>query len=267
MIVLGGQARMAIDCRASSLMNNAFDASTDRLPDGRRTLTPPKAATILWDCAWEALILAFLVQLFGNIAVRMVGNVWSRMTPSLPPGLASELGVKSDASPTFSFSSRDRLALIFVLLFVGLAAGRLMRYSRNQERRNAAAWLTRITRRVSAEWFGIVVINAIIASVMVPVLQITSQFTLTKVLWNLLGGLVQPVIQAAAGFLPDGPVAVIKGLANWVSANQLKFSFWLLYSAAICDDLGLPNYKTLGRSLSRRFKRSGQPVTAATPPA
>ena len=264
MIILGGPAWPAIDCRASSLMNDVPDTSTARLPDGGRTLTTGKAASILWDCAWEALILAFLVQLFGNIAIGMVGNVWSRMTPSLPPGLASEPGARSEAAPAFSLSSRERFGVIFAVLLLGLAAGRLMRYSRNQERRNAVAWLTRVTRRVSADWFSLVIVNAFIASVMATVLQITGQFTLTKMLWH---SLVQPVIQAMAGFLPDGPVGVIKGLANWFNANQLKFTFWLLYSAAICDDLGLPNYKTLGRYLSRRFKKSRQPIAAATPPA
>jgi len=245
-------------------MNDVLDTSADRLPDTARTLTPAKAASILWDCAWEALILAFLVQVFGNVAIGMVGNVWSRMTPSLPPGLASEPGGKPEASPVFTVSSRERFGVLFAVLFVGLAAGQLMRYSRNQERRKAVAWLTRVGRRVSAEWFSLVVVNAFVASVMVAVLQITSQFTMTKVLWDLL---VQPVIQAVAGLLPDGPVAVIKGLVNWFNANQLKFSFWLLYSAAICDDLGLPNYKTLGRYLSRRLKKRKPPVAAATPPA
>jgi hypothetical protein len=244
-------------------MNDVLETSTARLPDAGRTLTPGKAASILWDCAWEALILAFLVQLFGNIAVAIVGDVWSEMAPSLPPGLVGEPGSESEASPAFNLSSRERFGVIFAILFVGLAAGRLMRYSRNQERRNAVAWLTRVSRRVSADWFRLVIVNAFIASIMASVLQITSQLTMTKMLWNLL----QPLIQVVAGFLPDGPVGVIKGLANWFNANQLKFSFWLLYSAAICDDLGLPNYKTLGRYLSRRLNKSKKPVAAATPPA
>jgi len=180
--------------------------------------------------------------------------------------MASESAGKTEASSGFNLSSRGRFGLIFAVLFVGMAVGRLMRYSRNQERRNAAVWLTRVSRRVSAEWFSLVVVNAIIASVMVSVLQITSQFTLTKVLWNLAGTLFEPMIQAVAGFLPDGPVGAIKGLVNWFNANQLKFSFWLLYSAAICDDLGLPNYKTLGRFLSRRLKKRRQPAAATIPP-
>jgi hypothetical protein len=248
-------------------MDDVPDTSNDTLADGGRTLTPGTAASILWDCAWEALILAFLVQVFGGVAVGLAGSVWRRMTPSLPPGLASEPGVKPGASPALSLSSRERLGLIFGVLFVGMAAGRLMRYSRNQERRNAAAGLTRITRRVATEWFRLVVVNAIIASVMVYVLQFTSRFTWMKGLWHLLGGLVQPLIQAVAGFLPDGPLGAIKGWVNWFNANQLKFSFWLLYSAAICDDLGLPNYKALGRFLWRRLTKSKPPVAAATRPA
>ena len=45
----------------------------------------------------------------------------------------------------------------------------------------------------------------------------------------------------------------LANLANWYGDNQFKFMFWLFYSAAICDDLGLPNYKALARFLWQRF--------------
>ena len=41
---------------------------------------------------------------------------------------------------------------------------------------------------------------------------------------------------------------------SWYHQNQLRLTFWGFYFAAICDDLGLPNIKTLGRSLWKRAK-------------
>ena len=51
---------------------------------------------------------------------------------------------------------------------------------------------------------------------------------------------------------------------DWYGDNQLKFNFWFLYVAAICDDLGIPNVKTLARLLWRRLRkrmRSPQPIS------
>jgi hypothetical protein len=249
--------------------NDAPDTATDQAADRGRALTPRKAASILWDCAWEALILAFLVQVLGSVAVAMVGNVWGSMTPSLPPGLAGEQALEaSPAPPAFHLSSRERFGLIFAVVFIPIATGRLMRYSRNPERRNAAAWLQRVTRRVSEEWFSVVVLNAFIASIMVSVLQVTSQFTPLKMFWQFLVTLLHPLIHEVLSLLPAGPAGMVQGLADWYDANQLKFSFWLLYSAAICDDLGLPNYKALGRWIRRRWTTNNQPAAASvkTPP-
>jgi hypothetical protein len=39
---------------------------------------------------------------------------------------------------------------------------------------------------------------------------------------------------------------------DWFSF-LIKNAFWLLYSAGLCDDLGLPNYKTLARRAGKRF--------------
>jgi hypothetical protein len=58
----------------------------------------------------------------------------------------------------------------------------------------------------------------------------------------------------------------------WYGQNQAKFLFWLLYSAAICDDLGLPNYKTLIRWGGRRLriyvrKRWATDITQSSKPS
>jgi hypothetical protein len=51
---------------------------------------------------------------------------------------------------------------------------------------------------------------------------------------------------------------LVERWSTWYGVNQTKFAFWLLYSAALCDDLGLPNYKTLARRAWNRFCKAIQ---------
>ena len=222
-----------------------------------------RATEILWESAWEALILAFLVLAFGSIAFGLVSGMWRDMTPSLPPALTGEPKLEAEGSGSalnFSFFRQNRLGLIFLVLFCGIAAGRLLKYSRSEDQRRAAARVGRIFRRVSDQWFSLVVVNALLALVGVTILEFTQQFTLTQFLWNALGDLVRAGLQAIATLFPVGIVSFVEGFVAWYKANHYKFIFWLLYTAAICDDLGLPNYKALGRFLWRRFFKQKLPI-------
>jgi len=233
-----------------------------------KVLTAGKAVSLLWNSAWEALVLAFLIQILGGVAFAMMGNVWGRMTPTLPPVLTGEpkLEASSATSPTFHFGARERFILIFAVVFAAMAFGRLMKFSRAAGHHSTADMGGRLLQRASEEWFHLVVVNAFIASILVSVLQVTNQTTPMKMLWGVVAGLLQPLIGGLTNLLPQGPAGLIKGLLSWFDANQLKFSFWLLYSAAICDDLGLPNYKALMRWLWWRLKRERK-CTKRTAPA
>jgi hypothetical protein len=233
-----------------------------------KALTFTRASEILWESAWEALILAFLVLVFGSIAFGLVSGLWRDMTPTLPPALTGEPKLEAEGSAlSFSFLRQNRFGLIFLVLFSGIVAGRLLKYSRSEPQRRAAAQAGRIFRRVSDQWFSLVVINALLALVGLTIIQFTRQFTLTQFLWNILGDLVRAGVQATATLFPAGVVSFIEGFVAWYGTNQYKFIFWLLYTAAICDDLGLPNYKALGRFLWRRFFKREQPAVAlATAP-
>jgi len=234
-----------------------------------KALTFAIATGILWESAWEAFILSFLVLAFGSIAFGLVSGLWREMSPSLPPALTGEPKLEAEGSAlSFSFFRQNRLGLIFLVLFCGIAAGRLLKYSRSQDQRRAAVRVGRIFRRVSDQWFSLVVINAFFALVGVMIIQVTQQFTLTQLLWNILGDLVHAGLQAITTIFPAGAVNFVEGFVAWYKANHYKFIFWLLYTAAICDDLGLPNYKALGRFLWRRFFKPrhsvAQPVAAST---
>jgi hypothetical protein len=228
--------------------------SSETAANPGETLTARKAASLLWNSAWEALILAFMIQILGGVAFAMMGNVWGRMTPTLPG--EPKLETSSPSNPTFHFGARERFILIFAVVFAGMAFGRLMKFSRTASHRSVADLGGRLWQRASEEWFQLVVVNAFIASILVSVLHVTNQTAPLKLLWGFIAGLVQPLIGVLTNLLPQGLASFTKGLLAWFDANQLKFSFWLLYSAAICDDLGLPNYKALTRWLWRRLKRT-----------
>jgi hypothetical protein len=245
-------------------MNDAVTMPSSKRPDRLNALTFGKAMSMLWKCAWEALILTFLVQIFGTLAVGLVSGLWSEMTPSLPPGLAAKSNPEGQWD--FRFFPQHQFALVFAMLFIAKAAGRFVRYSRNEEHRNTVAWMKRVSRGISEQWFSLVVINAFVAFGAVVMVQLAQKFSLTHWLWHFLTGLFDPVISAIASIFPSRVVGAVKSLVGWYDANHFKFTFWLFYSAAICDDLGLPNYKTLGRFLWRRFRMRRKSVVAATTP-
>lgn len=212
------------------------------------------------ESAGEALVLAFLVLLLGGVAVEMVGDLWRNMTPSLPPVMAGKQVLETEPSPVWNacgaWLHRHRFALIFGLLFAAKSAARLFKHSGNESHRQAAATASRILHRVSEEWFGLVVINAFTASWLTMVLQWSQAFSWTQLVWHSLAASIRPAIHALAGVVPGANL--LGTLFAWYQTNQVKFTFWLLYSAAICDDLGLPNYKCLWRWMRRRVLQRRQ---------
>jgi hypothetical protein len=219
----------------------------------------------LWDSAVDSAVLAFLVLIMGSITVGIVGDLLRDMAPSLPPGLAHKPALEAAPSPTWDslrhWFEGHRFAILFALIFTAKMATRLIRHSPNAEHRNAAAWSQRLYRRVADQWFGLVVANAFTAFGLAFAFQWTRGFTLTQILWRVVADLFSPLIHAVTAFLPGA--GLLGNLVDWYNENQFKFTFWLLYSAAICDDLGLPNYKALGRWLWRHVRKARPGVLPA----
>lgn len=230
-------------------------------------LTWNRASAILGNGVVEALVLAFLVQIFGSVALAIANGVWSRMIPSAPPisqPAPKTKEVRPAPGPGFSLSERHRFALLFAVIFAAQTGTRLVRYSRHPSHRIAAVLAQRWAKKLSEEWFSLVVVNAIVASVMVSVLAITRQFTVTNLVWDFAGGAVRSALEGLGGLVPGSDWT--QRWLGWYQVNQTKFMFWLLYSTAICDDLGLPNYKSLGRWLWHRLMpRRGTPSPTTVP--
>ena len=229
-------------------------------------LTLSKAIELAWESAWEAAILAFLVLTFGSIALGIVSGIWRDMTPALPPLVTGDPSLEAEPSSKidFRFLRQHSYALIFAALFIGVTAGRLLNYTGTPKQQHAAAWVQKAFRRLSEQWFKLIVINAILALVGAMVLQALQQISFTQLLWNIFRDSILAVIQFVASVFPAAVVKTVELQVAWYKANELKFIFWLLYTAAICDDLGLPNYKAVGRYISRRFFKPKKPTTTTS---
>ncbi len=206
---------------------------------------------ILWASGKEALYLAFLLSILGSVAIGILSGICGQMTPSLPPGLDGHPALISVPAHWWQASSkaihRHSFAVLFLALFVAKSALRLAHFSRNPRQRQVAALALRATHRFSRHWFSLLIKNAFVAFVAVLVLEVVQNFSLTHLLWVAISDFAHQALEAVGRLMGFSQPSPLERWFSWYGANQTKFAFWLFYSAALCDDLGLPNYKTLAR--------------------
>jgi len=219
---------------------------------------PGELGEILWVSAKEALLMAFMVGILGSVAIGILSGICGDMVPSLPPGLDGHPALSSAPAHWWHASRnaihRHSFAVLFFVLAALKAALRLAHYATDPFLRTAAARTLRVTRRFLRHWFSLLIKNALAAFVGVLVLQWSQNFTLTHWLWQALGNGIEQVIEAVAGQVGGGFGELVQRWFSWFGDNQTKFGFWLLFSAGLCDDLGLPNYKALARWGWRRCR-------------
>ena len=217
---------------------------------------------ILWASGKEALFLAFLVSILGSVAIGILGGICGQMTPSLPPGLDEHPALTSVPAHWWHASSnaihRHSFTILFLALFVAKSALRLAHFSKYPRQRQAAALALRVTHRFSRHWFSLLIKNAFVAFVAVLVLQCVQNFSLTHWLWETVSGIALQALQTVGRLMGWSQPGPFERWFSWYGANQTKFAFWLLYSAALCDDVGLPNYKTLARRAWKRVCKALQ---------
>jgi len=225
-------------------------------------LMAERVPDILWVSAKEALVLALVVSVLGTIAIGILNGICGGMVPSLPPGLDDHPALTSTPAHWWH-ASRNAIhhhsfLVLFLSLFAAKSALRLAHFSRGTYQRRAAARVLWAARHISRHWFSLLVKNAFAAFIGVLVLQVVQRFSLTHFLWEVVGNVFYQVLGSAAGLVGASFSGLVERWVSWYAANQTKFMFWLLYSAGICDDLGLPNYKTLARRGWRRIYRAIQ---------
>jgi hypothetical protein len=220
----------------------------------RPTLDAEFIGEVLWESAWSALIRAFLVQLLGGVALSILADVFREMAPSLPP-IGAKLSPEASSSVlpgVWRFLVHNSFGLIFSALFLAIAAGRFTSYFRHPRYRRAAAFLLRLDRRISGHWFKLFVWNAFGAWISTMMLIVVQNLSWAHWIWIWITELLHPLFQTIERTFPGG--GLLGRWYSWYGLNQVKFLFWLLYSAAICDDLGLPNYKTFLRLAGHRLR-------------
>ena len=226
-------------------------------PPTKRTVN--QTVAILGQSAVKACVQAFVVLLIGRLALHLVGGIWGQMIPSLPPGLShapDQPGLPAWWHSWVSLVRGHAFAVVFTLIFLLTAWTRLARCSNEPAAYGHTARGHKIGRKLSDEWFGLLVGNAFGALFTVMALSWVQQFSVTQ--W-FYGWLLKPIIvhlaTAARSVFGEAFVDSIQALCSWYSANLFKLNFWLFYLGFICDDLGLPNLKTLGHWIWRRIRQ------------
>jgi len=224
--------------------------------------------SILWKTAVEAAVKTFLVLVLGQVAIALIGGIWDDMTPSMPPGMSFEMEKGSVSAwkawePSLTHKGPY---FLFGIFFVLLMWHRLAQSSKGKRQNQLATKTRKVLKRFSEDWFVLIVSNAFVAMISAMVLAYLPQFSWAQWVWHSVLEDISSALQTAGEHvLGAEPADSARAWFDWYGANQLKFNFWFLYVASICDDLGIPNLKTLARWLWRRFRKrkrsSPQPIS------
>ena len=229
-----------------------------------------RMVAVLWASAVEALGNAVIVSVLGSVALSLVGSLVEDMAPTLPPFLTGHSppasGGSSLARGWWGPLKQHGFGILWALFFVHAVWVRLAGSRSESEPRGAAVRARRVLARFSADWFGLIVGNAFGALLSALVLSWIPQFSFYQMLW---GWLLEPLLGALHTLATHlfGPARMdsLDGLLSWYHENHFRFTFWVFYVAAVCDDLGLPNIKTLARWAWRRSRRALHEPPALTP--
>jgi len=230
-------------------------------PDGGTVGEP------IWESAIDALVKTILIVVMGNVALGILGGIFNAMTPSWPPFLNRTSGghADSNSSPMHSWrlaAHEHQFAIVYVILFALGLRTRLAAVfpGATGETAMTETRFQKMGVHFSENWFRLIVGNAFGALISAIVIYFVETFTGTSFLIKLLLAAILPAVKAVGTFiLGNRIVNFIGGVFDWYGDNQLRFNFWILYVAAICDDLGLPNLKTLARFLWSRWRRRNRP--------
>ncbi len=143
--------------------------------------------------------------------------------------------------------------LFAVLLYLSLrekyfSAGGVIKADRSRWRR--------IGQRFSENWFGSLVGNAFLAMALATVLAAVPKFSAWQRAWQWLTDFAGSQFEIVTGG-PEasGWMTQVRTWFAWYGDNQLRFNFWVIYLGAMCDDFGIPNFKSLARWLWRRWTK------------
>jgi hypothetical protein len=228
--------------------------------DAQEFLTVDKIPGVVWASAVDAFVKSILIIVLGSIAIGIVSGICRDMIPSAPPGFFGKPEAEASSGANWKAWSdsfhHHQFLIVFGLVFVPTVWARLAGRNGEEAGPEGASRLQKLNRKLSEEWFSLIVGNALGAMVSAMMVVWVSQFSMTRMLFGwLLDAIWAGIQDIARHVFGAGNEAHAEAWFNWYNQNQLKFTFWFLYLAAICDDLGIPNLKTLGLRLYRRILR------------
>ena len=205
------------------------------------------------EAAWKAFVLLVL----GRVAVSILSGIFQDMTPSLPPSF-EEAEATTHSQHHWHVSSWLRGSAfygVFAVFFAGILWSRL-RGPVTEQSGARSRRLQKIQRVLRDNWFGVIVGNAFGAMIAAAVAVWLQRFSWVQWLLHELLQLILPAVhQAVLWLFSERLTHHVDSWFAWYGQNQAKFNFWFIYFAAICDDLGIPNIKTLARGLFRRTRK------------
>jgi hypothetical protein len=237
----------------------------DQKPEAYLHLRSQGIVETLIDCAIESAVNAFLVLLMGGIAIDIIGGLARDMIPSAPPGARWNHNAPGPQGWLVQLH-QHQFAICFALLFVPTTYFRLKRKSDQSDETKSQTRLHKIGERLAEGWFALIVGNAFGAMVAAIVIDCAQNFSFAKMLYQAAFGWASPHLHAFAVWI-FGPALTetIDAWLAWYRGNQLKFTFWLVYVASVCDDLGIPNLKSLARWACTRFQKRRMRKQIRTP--
>jgi hypothetical protein len=229
-------------------------------------LPPPEVLSLdrileaVWETAVESFIRAILMTVFGGIAIGLASGIWQKMAPSRPPGFQAHPEAESTASSPRPFwqawIGEHRFLLLWGLIFLVTLWSRLVRRRVQSGESQPDSVVAQITHHLSENWFGLIVGNAFGALLSALVVCWLQQFTLANLLFHwAMDSILAGLHSFAERLLGPGRTGAFQAWFHWYGDNQFKFTFWFFYVSAICDDLGIPNFKTIGAALLGRLRR------------
>lgn len=245
-------------------------------PDANRpgeALSVDRIFGLVWESAVHSFVRAILIVVFGSIAAGMLGSFWKEMIPSHPPELvpkpeAEEAAIQASQPlhPWIDTLNEHRFIIVFGLVLIptlSLNITRAVRGENGGADNRVTSRSGKILKQVSENWFGLIVGNAFGAAISAAVVGWVSQWSLSAM---VLKAVLAPLTSVLSAIFGEAHSRTIQDWFAWYGANQYRFMFWVFYLSAIMDDLGLPNFKTLGRWLGRRTrqKRAAQQAGACS---
>ena len=220
--------------------------AADPKPEPAPARANPSPGTNLVESLWNAAVNAFVVVLLGKIAFSLVSGIAARMIPGAPPGFSGPVALPVTPVAWWNALTSHRFQILFAVVFLVCLRGELSKRSPKNDSQNRTSRWHRIGRRFSENWFGSLIGNAFLAMVLAMVLAKLPSFSAWQWFWHWLIGWLHP-----ERMLGDGAARWF----DWYGHNQIKFNFWFLYIAAVSDDFGIPNFKSLARWLWRRWTK------------